>query len=97
MARSGSQKSIDIAIEMEKLLDIAPFEVSGVERLGTESAVRYAVHGQSEDVSDMQSEGESSHSIEKNEEYVRFHTSHGPSRHLEPLLDVCVVILFLTI
>eukprot|EP00959_Pyramimonas_sp_CCMP1952_P402025 8424355-Pyramimonas_sp.AAC.1 len=74
---------------MEKLLDHAPFEASGVERLGTGSAVGYTWHEQSEDVSDIQSEGDSSHTIAKNEEYARFHTSPGPSRHLEPLLDLC--------
>eukprot|EP00959_Pyramimonas_sp_CCMP1952_P295560 6181956-Pyramimonas_sp.AAC.1 len=73
----------------EVLLDTAPFEVSVVERLGTESAVRYALHGQREDVSDVQAEGKSFHAIENNEGYARFHSSPGPSRHLGPLLDVC--------
>eukprot|EP00959_Pyramimonas_sp_CCMP1952_P148889 3114750-Pyramimonas_sp.AAC.1 len=48
------------------------------------------LHGQSEDVSGLLSEGDSSHSIEKNDEHARFHTSPGPSYHLDPLPDRCV-------
>eukprot|EP00959_Pyramimonas_sp_CCMP1952_P207655 4343503-Pyramimonas_sp.AAC.1 len=73
---------------MEKLLDTNLFEASGVEHVGAGDAVRCALHGQGEDVIDMQSEEDSSHSLEKNDEYARFHTSPGPSLHLEPLLDV---------
>eukprot|EP00959_Pyramimonas_sp_CCMP1952_P325343 6809917-Pyramimonas_sp.AAC.1 len=73
---------------MEKLLDTDLFEVSGVEISGTGGAVRCASRGQGEDVSTMQYEEDISHSVEKNEEHARFHTSPGPSRHLEPLLDL---------
>eukprot|EP00959_Pyramimonas_sp_CCMP1952_P357263 7480977-Pyramimonas_sp.AAC.1 len=41
-------------------------------------------------MTDLQSEGGSSHSIEKNEGYARFHTSPGPSHHLDLLPDQCV-------
>eukprot|EP00959_Pyramimonas_sp_CCMP1952_P435809 9125955-Pyramimonas_sp.AAC.1 len=58
--------------------------------MGAEHVVQDTLHGQSEDVRDLQSEGDISHSIEKNEEYAQFHTSPGPSRHLEPLFDMRV-------
>eukprot|EP00959_Pyramimonas_sp_CCMP1952_P324367 6789114-Pyramimonas_sp.AAC.1 len=51
---------------MDKLLDHITIEMPGAEILGAEHAVQYALHGQSEDVSDLQSEGGSPHSIEKN-------------------------------
>eukprot|EP00959_Pyramimonas_sp_CCMP1952_P474546 9503666-Pyramimonas_sp.AAC.1 len=72
-----------------KMLDHAPMEASGVERLGAERTIQYTLCGQSEDVNDVQSDGGSSHSPEKNEESALFQTSPGPSRHLEPLLDLC--------
>eukprot|EP00959_Pyramimonas_sp_CCMP1952_P089291 1868054-Pyramimonas_sp.AAC.2 len=75
---------------MEKLLDHVPIGMSGAENLSAEHAAQFVLHGQSEDVSDLQSQGGSSHSIEKNEEYARFHTSPGPSYHLDPLPDRCV-------
>eukprot|EP00959_Pyramimonas_sp_CCMP1952_P060020 1253951-Pyramimonas_sp.AAC.1 len=75
---------------MEKVFDHVPVGMSGAESLGARRAAQFALHGQSEDVSDLQSEGGSSHSIEKNEEFDRFRTSPGPSRHLDPLPGRCV-------
>eukprot|EP00959_Pyramimonas_sp_CCMP1952_P380692 7975989-Pyramimonas_sp.AAC.1 len=59
----------------------------GAESLSAEHAGQYALHGQSEDASDLQAEGDCSHSIENNEEHARFHISPCPSRHLDPLPD----------
>eukprot|EP00959_Pyramimonas_sp_CCMP1952_P036187 756889-Pyramimonas_sp.AAC.1 len=75
---------------MEKSLGHIPIGTSGGESLGAEHAAQYTLYGQSKDVSNLQSEGDSSHSVEKNEDYARFHTSPGPSRHLDPLPDRCV-------
>eukprot|EP00959_Pyramimonas_sp_CCMP1952_P405100 8490456-Pyramimonas_sp.AAC.1 len=58
----GVQSSIDIDLEMEKLLGHIPIEASGAESLGAENAVQYALRGQSGDASDLESEGDSSHS-----------------------------------
>eukprot|EP00959_Pyramimonas_sp_CCMP1952_P148884 3114687-Pyramimonas_sp.AAC.1 len=89
VAHVGSQKLVDIDLAMEKLLDTDLFEASGVERLGAGGALRCTLHGQGEDASDILSEEDCSHSVEKSEKYARFRTSPGPSRHLEPLLDLC--------
>eukprot|EP00959_Pyramimonas_sp_CCMP1952_P263338 5506759-Pyramimonas_sp.AAC.2 len=64
--------------------------MSGVENHCLERAARFALHGPSEDVSDMQSEGGSSHSIENGEEHAQFHATPGPSHHLDLLPDRCV-------
>eukprot|EP00959_Pyramimonas_sp_CCMP1952_P188065 3932496-Pyramimonas_sp.AAC.1 len=64
--------------------------MSGAENSGAEHAAPFALHGQSEDANDLLSEGGSSHSIEKNEEYARFLASPGPSHHLDRLPDRCV-------
>eukprot|EP00959_Pyramimonas_sp_CCMP1952_P270371 5651841-Pyramimonas_sp.AAC.2 len=50
-----------------------------------EQVAQFVMKGQGEDVSGGQSEDESSHSIERNDEYAQFHTSPGPSRHLDPI------------
>eukprot|EP00959_Pyramimonas_sp_CCMP1952_P416205 8720269-Pyramimonas_sp.AAC.1 len=47
------------------LLDHVPIEASGVERLDAKRAVQYALYERSEDVSDIQSEGDSSHSMKR--------------------------------
>eukprot|EP00959_Pyramimonas_sp_CCMP1952_P377232 7901230-Pyramimonas_sp.AAC.1 len=73
---------------MEKMLDADLREASGVERPSTGDAVQRASHGQGGDVSDIQPEEESSHSMEKYEEYARFHTSPRPSHHVKSLLDL---------
>eukprot|EP00959_Pyramimonas_sp_CCMP1952_P316857 6632306-Pyramimonas_sp.AAC.1 len=64
--------------------------MSGVENPGVEHAAQFALHGPGEDVSDLHSERDSSHSIEKNKEHAQFNTSPGPSNHLYPLPDGCV-------
>eukprot|EP00959_Pyramimonas_sp_CCMP1952_P010775 225736-Pyramimonas_sp.AAC.1 len=69
------QPSVDLDLDMEKLLDHAPFRMSGAESPGAGHAAQFALHGRGEDMSDLQSEGDSPHLIEKNEEYARFHTS----------------------
>eukprot|EP00959_Pyramimonas_sp_CCMP1952_P152279 3185920-Pyramimonas_sp.AAC.1 len=63
----GSQPPIDLDHEVEKLLDHAPMGMSGVENIGVEHAAQFALRGQSEDVSNLQSHRGSSHSIGKNE------------------------------
>eukprot|EP00959_Pyramimonas_sp_CCMP1952_P258398 5401177-Pyramimonas_sp.AAC.1 len=42
------------------------------------------MHGQGEEESDLPSEKDSSHSIERHEEYAQCHTSLGPSRNHNP-------------
>eukprot|EP00959_Pyramimonas_sp_CCMP1952_P097289 2033569-Pyramimonas_sp.AAC.1 len=54
----GFQPSIDLDLEMEKLLDHAPAGMSGAASPGAERAAQFALRGQSEDVSDLQSEGD---------------------------------------
>eukprot|EP00959_Pyramimonas_sp_CCMP1952_P275030 5749489-Pyramimonas_sp.AAC.1 len=61
--------------------------MSGAESLGAGHGVQCALRGQSEDMSDLLSIGDSSHSIEENEDYARFRTSPGPSHHPDPLPD----------
>eukprot|EP00959_Pyramimonas_sp_CCMP1952_P265068 5542711-Pyramimonas_sp.AAC.1 len=70
------------------MLDTDHFEASGVERPGAGGAARHALRGQGEYVSDMQSEEDSSHPMEKHEECAQFHTSPASSRHLASLLDL---------
>eukprot|EP00959_Pyramimonas_sp_CCMP1952_P126142 2637758-Pyramimonas_sp.AAC.1 len=88
VALVGSEKLIDIDLEVEKLLDADLFEASGIGRLGARGAVRCALNRHGEYVGDTQCEEYSFHSMEKNEEYARFRTSPGPSRHIAPLSDL---------
>eukprot|EP00959_Pyramimonas_sp_CCMP1952_P289366 6052098-Pyramimonas_sp.AAC.1 len=61
----GSHPSIDLDLEVETLLDQVPIGMSGSENPGLDRAAQFELHGQSEDVSDLQSEADSSHSIEQ--------------------------------
>eukprot|EP00959_Pyramimonas_sp_CCMP1952_P221018 4620775-Pyramimonas_sp.AAC.1 len=78
---------MDLDHEMEELLERMPRETLDQGNFSTGRAAQFEIHGQGEGESDLPSEKESSHSIERIEERAQRHTSPGPSRHHNPLAD----------
>eukprot|EP00959_Pyramimonas_sp_CCMP1952_P159947 3345318-Pyramimonas_sp.AAC.1 len=72
---------------MEKLLEIMPRETLDPDNCSTGEAARFDIHGQGEELSDLPSEKDCSHSIERSKECAQFHTSPGPSHHHNPMTD----------